>query len=62
MAKGKTTKGQTVTCNILLRNLKIEQPTEPGVNSGAPEWYQASCSTCGTSRVALVTNLVISHE
>ena len=37
-------------------------PLIPGVQTGAPEGWQCSCSASGTHRVNLGTNPVISDE
>ena len=37
-------------------------PTWTSLTTGVNSWVSSSCSTCGTRRVTLVTNLVISHE
>jgi len=57
MAKGKREKGQTTIYKTVHRKLKNEkhEPTKTGGES-------SSCSSSGTRRVTLVTNMVIIHE
>ena len=65
MAKWKRTKEQTMIYKILHRKLKIEQHAPPlkiGCELMCSGRVRRSCSTCGTRRVTLVTNQVISHE
>ena len=64
MAKTKRTKGQTTIYKTLHRKLKIEQriPQKTEDELGCFGRVTNSCSTCGTRRVVLVTNPVISNE
>ena len=70
MAKWKRTKEQTMIYKILHKKIKIKQHSPP-LKIGCELVYygrvRSSCSTCGSStcgtrRVTLVTNQVISHE
>jgi len=45
-----------------LTNSTKTSKKETGAKAGAPISVSSSCFTCGTCRVTLVTNQVISHE
>ena len=67
--KDRQLNGQTKRTNNDLQNITqkgkdraARTPIKAGDELGCPGRENSSCSTCGTRRVILVTNPVISHE
>ena len=64
VAKAKSTKGQTTIYKTYTYNWRLSNtiPLKTGGELRCSGRVSSSCSTCGTRRVNLVTNLVISRE
>jgi len=45
-----------------IKDRATRTPLKTGVNSCGPEGVRSSCCTCGTRRVTLATNWMISHK
>jgi len=61
MTKGKRTKAQA-TIYKALKIEHLEPPLKTGGEIRCSGRVNSSCSTCGTSHVTLVTNLVLNDE